>query len=73
MKDERMKRRKAAAPEIAQLKTGVLWAVIFRDHIHTDAEQKLAVFATRTKATQWIKEHGGPDCRVLRLNVETAR
>jgi hypothetical protein len=46
-----------------------LWAVWFRDHIHTDAEGKLAVFQTRTKAVTWIKEYGMPECKVGRFFV----
>jgi hypothetical protein len=46
-----------------------LWAVWFRDHIHTDAEGKLAVFPTRTKAVTWIKGYGMPECKVRELKL----
>ncbi len=48
----------------------LLWAVWFRDHIHTDAEQKLAVFRTKKIATAWARTEGrGMDCTVRRLEL----
>ena len=46
-----------------------LWAVYFKDHIHTDYEQKLAVFRTYGKARKWVREYGTDECRVTRLEV----
>lgn len=46
-----------------------LWAVWFRGHIHTDAERKLAVFATRKEAKAWVADYGMPECKVGKLVV----
>ena len=46
-----------------------LWSVWFQDHIHTDAERKLAIFATRKEAADWIKNYGMPECRVRKLSA----
>ena len=46
-----------------------LWAVYFKDHIHTDYEQKLAVFRTYRKARKWVHDYGTDECRVKRLEV----
>ena len=60
--------RQAKEP-VTQLRDGVLWAVIFGDHIHTDRELKLAVFWMRKNAARWIKAHGTPECRIRKLTV----
>lgn len=44
-----------------------LWAVWFRDHIHTDIEGKLAIFTTRAKAADWVYNHAvSPDDTKIR-------
>lgn len=37
----------------------VVWAVWTRDHIHTDIDQRLAVFSTKKDAADWVKKYGG--------------
>jgi len=46
-----------------------LWAVWFGDHIHMDAENKLAVFATRKAAKSWVEDHGMPECKIRKLEI----
>ena len=36
-----------------------VYAVWYEDHIHTDVEQRLAIFPTRKDAVEWTKKHGG--------------
>ena len=44
-----------------------IWAVFFRDHIHTDMFGKLTVFNTRDEARAWIKTFGMPSCRIVKF------
>jgi hypothetical protein len=47
-----------------------VWVIWFKDHIHTDANQQLAVFPRRKDATAWLQQHGIWDCKVKRLRIE---
>lgn len=51
------------------LEYGHLWAVWYRDHIHTDVHRKLAIFATREEAKRWIMDHGMPGCKIRKLEL----
>lgn len=35
-----------------------MYAVLFKDHIHTDVDGKLAIFRHKQKAEEWVKNHG---------------
>jgi hypothetical protein len=48
-----------------------MWAVWFRDHVHTDFDGQYAIFATRKAALRWKRLYGIPGCRVARLAVTT--
>lgn len=39
-----------------------VWLILFRDHIHTDVNGKLAIFASKSAAQAWIDKWGTPDC-----------
>lgn len=51
--------------------TIIAYAVVFRGHIHTDIDKRLTVLRTKREALQWIKDHGGPDCKVVKLEQRT--
>jgi hypothetical protein len=44
-----------------------LWAVWWTDHVHTDKNGQLAIFATRMAAREWVKKYGIPGCRIERI------
>ena len=44
-----------------------VWAVWFKDHIHTDRFGQLAIFASRKAAMEWKKKYAIPGCRVARM------
>lgn len=43
------------------------WAVWFGNHIHTDVDQKLAIFRTRKLAQAWMSVNGTDGCRIEKL------
>jgi hypothetical protein len=50
-----------------------VWVVWYRDHIHTNVEQQLAIFPKRKDASAWIKKNAifPADCKVKRLVVSS--
>ena len=48
-----------------------IWAVWFGNHIHTDCEQKLAVFRTKKIAKKWMQKNGIDGCRVEKLPLQS--
>lgn len=51
----------------------VVWVVWFRDHIHTNEVQQLAVFPHRKDADAWVEKNAvfSADCKVKRLVMST--
>jgi hypothetical protein len=54
---------------VDEAKPKVLWAVMFQDHIHTDANRKMAVFRTKKDAEWWIRNCGAPSCTVMKIEI----
>lgn len=44
-----------------------MWAVWFKDHIHTDHLGQLAIFDCKRAAQAWMKKYAIPGCRVARI------
>lgn len=58
------------AEEKARIIAEGLWSVWWRDHIHTDVERKLAVFATKAEAEEWKREHSAfPEAKIRKLTI----
>lgn len=47
--------------------TRELWCVMFKGHIHTDIDQRLAVFRSRELARAWVRKNGIRGCVVFKL------
>jgi hypothetical protein len=46
------------------------WAVMFNHHVHTDADQRLAIFRSRDLARAWKRKHGVKGCYVWPFDAE---
>ena len=54
LKEEKIKEQKLTALNVGD---GTIWAVMLRNHIHTNVDKQLALFRTRAQAIRWIKKH----------------